>query len=240
MLVVVASAAVAALALTLWRLWRRRETRKQVLLGASQVAAAAGIHPYKSAQQLYDEMTGAAAADEAGREAVAHGMEHERRAFALYQTLRMDGVRVEEGAGLRFQSAALPVAGYADGLVYRDEWLEGVLEIKCRFSRTDEAVPHQRLDDLFYHVPQCMCYLDMTGAAYCDLMSYTRRGSTVFRLRPDPRLLYLLRLAAERFCAAVARRQPPPPDPALAAQIRQLCLDCDWTSPQDEACLPFD
>ena len=109
---------------------------------------------------------------------------------------------------------------------------------QCRYSRTDEAVPYQRLADLFYHVPQCQCYMEMTGAAYCDLVSYTRRGSTVFRLVPDAALLYLLRVAAERFCAAVARRVPPPPDPALAEQIRRLCLDCDWSTPQDA--LPFD
>lgn len=105
------------------------------------MAAAAGIHPYKTAQQLYEEMTGAAKAEEAGP-AVAHGLEQERRAFAAYQTLRMDGVRVEEGAGLRFLSASLPVSGYVDGLVYRGEQLEGVLEIKVRKEKRGKRERH--------------------------------------------------------------------------------------------------
>ncbi len=102
-----------------------------------------------------------------------------------------------------------------------------------RFSRTDDAVPYQRIEDLFYHLPQVQCYLEMTDAAYCDLMSYTRRGSTVFRVLRDPQLFHLLRLALERFRDCVEKRIPPTriENDSLTEQIRVRCLSCAWESP---------
>lgn len=111
--------------------------------------------------------------------------------------------------------------------------LVAVIFLSQRFSKTDDAVPYQRMEDMFYHLPQVQCYLEMTDADYCDLMSYTRRGSNVFRIARDPQLFFLLRASLERFRACV-EKQVPPPDPQqdlLAKQIREMCMQCPWTLP---------
>jgi hypothetical protein len=54
----------------------------------------------------------------------------------------------------------------------------------------------------------------------------------VFRIRPDPQLLYLLRVAMERFCDCVAKRIPPIEDAVLSDQIKTMCLNSDWTAPE--------
>jgi len=64
--------------------------------------------------------------------------------------------------------------------------LDGILEIKCRFPKHEHAidttVPYQTMSQIYYYMPQVQGYLEILDCSYCDLLSYTPRGSTVFRI----------------------------------------------------------
>jgi hypothetical protein len=248
LLSVIVSVAVVG-SLTWWKcVFQKKEKKKPVFISASSVAAAVGMHPFKTSLDLYSELISGVRNDVESA-ATSHGMLNENKAFILYKTMYNSSVR--EGAGQMFFSRAMPwLRGYVDGLVWNNVGtkIEAVLEIKCRFvfgrwceskiahfvtfqrySKTDDAVPYQRIEDMFYHIPQIQCYLEMTDSSYCDLMSYTRRGSTVFRVVRNRALFYLLQIALNRFRISVESKTPPVPDVALTEQIRDLCLNCEWT-----------
>ncbi len=98
---------------------------------ASSVAAAVGVHPFKTSTELFEEMISEkrTPSDSA---ATAHGIENESRAFQVYKTLYNSSCR--EGKGQMFFCPSMPwLRGFTDGLVYNSQGkIEGVLEIKCR------------------------------------------------------------------------------------------------------------
>ncbi len=167
-------------------------------------------------------------------------------ALALYETLRWDGVVVVRGGdGVLLHSPTVPwLCGYADALIYDGRaQVEGVLEVKTRApppqrqgGAAPAAVPHQRLQDLYYHIPQCAAYMEATAAAYCDLMSFTPRGSTVFRLRFDAPLFQRIVALAAAFVHCVSSGTAPLDEDGLNAErklVRDLLLDYPWESLQD-------
>ena len=231
-LLVVAVAVVACF--LFFRATNNRKKSHYWTLSASYIAAAIGVHPYKSQQELFDEMTGRVARETRGEDAKNFGIRQEQTAFSVYQALYSSDVVDGNAYGL-LQSPSLQwLRGYADGLIYEGERLVGVLEIKCRYSKSDEAVPYQRLVDLYYYLPQVQAYMEMTNTQFCDLMSYTRRGSTLFRVYRDPDLWYLIALALAKFRECLILDQPPKAHDfeALQCQIKERLIQCDWDVPQ--------
>lgn len=221
-----------AVLFAVWQLVHRKR-RKRWTVSASSVAAAIGVHPYKSQTDLWRELTGRQVVEtsEMGEKAMLFGREHERRAFQVYQTLYGGDVVDGNKYGILYSPSLPWLRGYADGLIFRGAKVEGILEIKCRFSQSDNAVPYQKIEDMFYHLPQVQCYMEMTNSSFCDLMSYTKRGSTVFRIQRDLQLFYLIQVALERFRKCLIEDTEPLEDMSLANQIRPMLLNCHYETP---------
>lgn len=223
-------------------LGRRRKGKKggkEWFLGPSSVAAAVGVHPYKSQVELWEELTGRKTApiSAEGEKAKQLGIDQERRALSVYQTLYNPQVIDGNAFGMLWSPSIPWMRGYADGLILEGEKVVGVLEIKCRYSKTGDAVPYQKLEDMMYYLPQVQAYMEMVGGAeYCDLMSYTPRGSTVFRVKRDDQVFYLMRLALAQFRECLEKDVAPDPvkNASLVEQIRQRLLNCEWEVPRQQ------
>eukprot|EP01104_Vermistella_antarctica_P001842 TRINITY_DN1196_c0_g1_i1.p1 TRINITY_DN1196_c0_g1~~TRINITY_DN1196_c0_g1_i1.p1 ORF type:complete len:346 (+),score=56.21 TRINITY_DN1196_c0_g1_i1:264-1301(+) len=186
-----------------------RKRRKRVWLTPSRFAAACGMHPWKSRTELFLSMIGAKS--EVGpnqQEAMDWGNKHEETAFEVYSSLRYEKVIEKPASTIRHPH--LPwLRGIADGIVVDEEGArEGILEIKCRFSRDGDqqnTLPHQSLVPMYYYIPQIQGYMELYDAEYCDLMSFTLKGSNIFRVRRDRVYWAKMQTALEEFLGYVKR-----------------------------------
>jgi hypothetical protein len=75
--------------------------------------------------------------------------------------------------------------------------------------------------------------MEMTDTDYCDLMSYTKKGSNVFRVKRDLELFYLIQIAIRKFRQCLIDNVPPDADESrdLSARIQTLCQEADYDIP---------
>lgn len=189
----------------------RAETprRKKFRLGASSVAQAMGVHPYGTREQLYSEIVDGKVEERSSQQllVMAQGVAKEKTALNVYDTLRLDGACVQPGEGHMVYCDTVPwVVGYVDGFIYdAGGSLEGILEIKTRapLNPNTIAVPYQRISDMYYHIPQCLVYMESTGAQYCDLMSFTPRFAFFFFSCPRSHFCFFLSKRVHNFSPSI-------------------------------------
>lgn len=196
-----------------------------------------GVHPYRTREALYREMVEGVVEERSASSvaSMARGVEWESKALEVYRTLRLDGATVEAGGGHMVYCDVVPwVRGFVDAFVYDEQGvLEGIVEVKTRapLNANTIPVPYQRIEDMYYHIPQCLVYMESTHARYCDLVSFTARGSTVFRLRFDAQLFARCVALLRVFRDCVKRGQPPRDDDGWQAErdaVRQCLLNYPW------------
>lgn len=236
-------------------LYRRRPSRRVVRIPVSKVAAAIGIHPYETSQHVWHEISCPPEQREPASQEQLYGIQQEPVALEVYKALRggEKNISIESGANRMLLSPSMTyLRGYADGLVYdlNTNVIVGVLEVKTRAGKKKKkkeddrdgkdgksypdppVVPYQRLEDMFYHIPQVQLYMHMTGASYCDLMSFTPRGSTIFRIPRDDDLIGALQWSLDVFFSSVSCGHPLDEHSvdwrSMREHIRLRCLNCPW------------
>lgn len=136
------------------------------LLTASNFAAALGISPYKSRQQLWRELTGRVEPFQ-GNEYTAWGTEHEQDAIFAYECKTGN---VVEATGLTRHPLIDWMGATPDGLV----GVDGAIECKCPRELHSQVPEH--------YLPQVMGVMECIGAEYCDYISWTPYETRVWRV----------------------------------------------------------
>lgn len=138
------------------------------MLTASDFAAACGLNPYCSRQQLWDRkvLNKRKPISEAQRDRIQWGVDHEKDAIEAYK--RLTGTPTVK-PGTFYEHSQYPGLGCTpDGLV--GHW--GLIEAKCPVSMYKE-VPT-------YYVPQMMGQLWITGRSWCDFVVWTQQHTRVW------------------------------------------------------------
>jgi putative phage-type endonuclease len=142
-------------------------------LTASLFGAALGLSPYCSRQELWRQLTGRSAAF-TGNEMTAWGEEHEKDAIHHYEVVT--GLLVEPSGFVPWDSWS---GCSPDGWVL-DGKQRGLIETKCPWSqRVHESIPE-------YYLAQIIGQLGITGAAWCDFVSWTPHEARIIRVDPQP------------------------------------------------------
>lgn len=179
---------------------------------ATDISAIVGVHPYRSAVDVWQEKRGLAPPFE--------GNERTKWGNLLEPVIRSDyeerhGVRVEVHGTIAHPHMPWMMAT-PDGLVYRGHESEpsGGLEIKCHTvylshlygdPGTDEVPP--------YELCQCAWSLGVTGLKRWDLVPFVDGMTSDYVIDRDDELISTLIERAERFrIDNVLAGNPPPPD----------------------------
>src|SRR6478609_7739357 len=145
--------------------WHRE---RKFRLTASDFAAAIGLSPYKSRQQLWREKTGRANPFE-GNEATAWGELNESNAINAYE---IETGHIVRPRGLVVHPAFDWLGASPDGLVAHD----GCVECKCPFT----GKPHEGIP--IHYRPQVVGVVRVTQKAWCDFVSWTPEAHVVSRV----------------------------------------------------------
>ncbi len=178
-------------------------------LGCSEIAAALGLSPWKTANQLWEEKTGRHEPDDlSGELRIKLGHRLEQVVADLYAEQTGLAVVTHEKAYL---SDTLPLIGHIDRAV-----LDGVyhgLEIKTSLSRAGaygwgmegtDGVPD-------YYLTQCMGYLMLTGWQRWDLAVLLAGPELrIYRIYPDAELIDAITAGICCFWEHVTTDVPPP------------------------------
>eukprot|EP01089_Gocevia_fonbrunei_P007161 TRINITY_DN1821_c0_g1_i1.p1 TRINITY_DN1821_c0_g1~~TRINITY_DN1821_c0_g1_i1.p1 ORF type:complete len:265 (-),score=26.63 TRINITY_DN1821_c0_g1_i1:135-929(-) len=210
-------------------------------LSASRFAAAAGINPYCSRLELWEQITTKKPQPETefGRKAKEWGINCEYIGREIYSGLRFTKSVIHEN-NLEQHHKYSWLVGIPDGLIYNDQTdcLEGVLEIKCPYPRRGinrkNCMPHQKLSRIFYYMPQIQGYMQILNVNYCDLMSFTPYGSTIFRIFRDDNYWSLLFPVLKEFYYHLCTNTPPPDEHPNTKLILQQSISMPWTSVEPE------
>lgn len=206
---------------------RFSETRH---LSASNFAAACGIHPYISRKELYLLMKGELKLEETSyaQNAKDWGISNEAKAFMIYSHLQSH-VRVDRPTTLFRHRKLNWLVGIPDGIIFDKDDVCGLLEIKCRYHENPEQiVPHQTLSSIYYYIPQIQGYLEICDLDYCDLMSYTPKGSNLFRIWRNPRYWSKMRVLLKDFWNCYQGNTVPSCNHPLSNELKQMSLAIEW------------
>ncbi|KAL6073547.1 DNA binding nuclease [Balamuthia mandrillaris] len=210
--------------------WCKRR-RKIPNLGPSRFAEAVGIHPYTSREMLWEQMTGIRPPPTES-EAMRWGILNEPKALEIYSICKYSLYVQKECR--RFSHPQYPwLVGIPDALVFRRDgypWPEGVVEVKCPWNRgdTDTAVPHQTLDRAYYYIPQIQGYMELCNTDYCDLCSFTPKGTNILRFRRDRRYWALVLEALKDFREDVVRNRRPKGKHPSADHLQELSVNMQF------------
>jgi putative phage-type endonuclease len=179
---------------------------------ATDIAAIAGLHPYRSAIDVF--------LDKTGRAPPFAGNDRTRWGNILEAPIRDDyaerhGVRVEVPGTLEHPEVTWAKAT-PDGICYAPRQVrpKNGLEIKTHSFRaadqygdpgTDQVPPHELV--------QCVWNMFVSGLDNWDLVAFIDGQPAEYRIVRDDDLIELLRSDAERFLFDHVRKDvPPPPD----------------------------
>ena len=159
---------------------------RKITLTPCHFSSAMGLNPFKTREQLWLEMTGRVCVQKEPNAAQMYGIVHEKDALELYlQSELLFDAELEIKAKVSKTHPKLTwFRGICDGLVFVQGKLVRILEIKCRTSSDLKSVvyPHQTLDQILHFLPQSFGYLELFDCPQIDLLSYTARGSILFRI----------------------------------------------------------
>ena len=165
-------------------------------LTASNFGAALGLNKYKSRQELWREMTGKVPPFE-GNEMTDWGDLHEPDALHAYEVAT--GFLVEPAPFIPYSdfSGCSPDGWVLDGDV------RGLAEFKCPFSqRVHESIPD-------YYLAQVIGQLGITGAPWCDFVSWTPHETRIIRVDAQPKTWDRMEKELRAFWACVLTDKEP-------------------------------
>jgi putative phage-type endonuclease len=179
---------------------------------ATDIAAIIGVHPYRSAVNVWSDKRGESPAFE--------GNDRTKWGNLLEPVLRADyeerkGVRVEVHGTMQHRERPWMKAT-PDGLVYQraDVFPERGLEIKCHTVHLSYLYGAPGSDEVpEYELCQCTWNMAVTELPRWDLIAFVDGQPTDYVIDADRQLIDVLRLKAERFVRDyVQTGEPPPPD----------------------------
>lgn len=207
-----------------WLAWRRRG------IGGSDAAAIWGLHPYKSALQVYLEKIGEITEEEAG-EAAYWGTVLEdvvAREFSL-----RTGLKVQRRNAILAHPQYPWMIANVDRFVLDPQRGRGVLECKTASAYRADEWEGDRIPD--HYAIQVHHYLTVTGLSYGYIAVLV--GGNRFRYKLIERDEEICRMLIERereFWQLVESRTPPPLDGSPAASdLLDLLYPAESTRPQE-------
>lgn len=183
---------------------------------ATDIAAIVGVHPYRSAVDVWS--------DKIGDAAPFIGNDRTKWGNLLEPVLRADyeerkGVRVEVHGTMQHRERPWMKAT-PDGLVYEraEVFPNHGLEIKCHTVHLAYLYGAPGSDEVpDYELTQCTWNMGVTELPRWDLIAFIDGQPIDYVIDQDRNLMDLLRLKAERFLRDhVQTREPPPPDGSAA------------------------
>lgn len=178
-------------------------------LGCSEIAAALGLSPWKTAYQLWEEKTGRREPEDiSGELRIKLGHRLEQVVADLYAEQTGFEVVARDRA---YISDTLPLVGHIDRVVL-DGTYHG-LEIKTSLTRAGaygwgadgtDSVPD-------YYLTQCMGYLMLTGWRLWDLAVLLAGPELrIYKIYPDAELISVIAEGIRAFWDRVVTDTPPP------------------------------
>jgi len=179
---------------------------------ATDAAALAGIHPYRSAIDVYSDKLGLAPPF-AGNDRTKWGNILERPIRDDYA--ERHGVRVEVPGTLQHPSVTWALAT-PDGICYepRRPHPRNGLEIKTHSFRAADQYGDPGTDEVPAHeLVQCAWNMYVSGLDDWDLVAFIDGQPAEYRIKRDDELIEMLRADAERFLVDhIHKKVPPNPD----------------------------
>jgi putative phage-type endonuclease len=176
-------------------------------LGASEIAAAAGLDPFKSPLQLWLEHTGQAPPFD-GNEATDWGLEVEPAILRVYEKTRLDdGERLMRPAESVYKRGSDWKRCTPDGLVYAEQQLRRLVQVKNVGFRMMHRWMEGPPDYVVCQVQWELHVLEMErGDVMASLGGSAPEGYTLWR---DEAMIRDLDLIAERYWRHVQERTEP-------------------------------
>ncbi|ELR23956.1 DNA binding nuclease [Acanthamoeba castellanii str. Neff] len=183
-----------------------------ILVGVWRLPAA-GIHPYTPRVEMWKQLTGKEVEkdNEFATKAKTWGIKNESAAVEVYAALRLNKSIMPNHTQYRHKTHRWLV-GIPDALIVDTKTgkVEGILEVKCPYAPDmSRVVPHQTMSAIYYHMPQVQGYMEILDVEYCDLMSYTTKGSVIFRFMRDRAYWLEMLPALVEFWTHMRRDTPP-------------------------------
>jgi hypothetical protein len=127
-----------------------------------------GLTAYGYADEIVCDLLGAEQEEGYVSKEMQHGIEHEMDALLAYQSKKGITVNVPTEPILH---DSLPIAGMPDGITADGK---GIIEVKCPNNRNHlDNIRTGAQIELYYW--QMQGYMLLTGAEYCDFVSYSPR-----------------------------------------------------------------
>lgn len=140
---------------------------REKLLSASDFAAACGLNPYCSRQQLWKRKVNKTRIPD--NERMMYGREHEKDAIDAYESIT--GNLVTSGAlctNARYPSLGCTPDGFLEGLT-------GVLEVKAPFGGMYTDIP-------IYYLTQIVGQIEITGMFFCHFVAWRPEETKIWQI----------------------------------------------------------
>ncbi|RMD58527.1 hypothetical protein D6833_12830 [Candidatus Parcubacteria bacterium] len=192
------------------------ELRKKGVTG-SEIAAVAGLNPWKSPVEVWEEKVGL-------REPPEQNFHMERGTYlesGLIKWLEArEGYRVDPVPTLQSKQHELVIAS-PDGAAHEPEGdvLLAAVEVKCPSTSRDWEDPEIKPDGIpIYYLPQTIWEMAVLEIDRCDVAALLKGDLKVYRISWNQQLFEALLRKAEEFWKYVEREEPPPLDHTEASR----------------------
>lgn len=193
----------------------RDDTLRSGGVTGSEIAAVAGLSPWRTPLEVWLTKTGQAEPQPDNPD-----MERGRRLEPALRDWLADrrGYQIRLPGTLRDPEHELVIAT-PDGAAYRDGVLEAAVEIKAPRTSRDWEDPDQVPDGIPIHIlPQVIWEMRVLQVHVADVAALLDGQLRVYRVAYDDQLFHMLLARAKAFWRYVELREPPPLDGSDAAR----------------------